>query len=66
MERFRVCTIVDVRRGLKGREKDGVLVEFGEGRAVGEGKGGSTSWTVVTGSFSDAKLLVDCAKSRRV
>lgn len=66
MERFRVCISVDVRRGLRGREKDGVLDEFSEGRAVGEGKAGSASCTVVTGSLSDVRLLVDCAKSLRV
>ena len=62
MERVRVWLCVDVRRGKRGREKDGVLVEFREGRAVGEGKAGSTSCTVVTGSFSEVRLLVDCAK----
>ena len=61
-----MCIGVEVRRGLRGREKDGVLVESGEGRAVGEGKAGSSSWMVVTGSFSDARLLVDGTKSRRV
>ena len=51
----------DVSRGLNGREKDAVL--FGEGRAVGEGQGASTSWVVAVACFSDTRLLVDWANS---
>ena len=60
MERLRECiNDEDTIRGLKGRENDAALLTSGSGRAVGDGKAGSTACTVFEGFFSEVKLLVD-------